>query len=89
MNEDKYNLMGDIKSKLLTSTFHGSFHLAKNYLSTKAAVQYKIGWTQPHMLEFSAKVQDNSKGSLVNEGIYFTAQVSELEIIHSSTRDVT
>jgi hypothetical protein len=89
MNEDKYDLMGDIKSNPLTSTFHGSLHLAKNYLSTKATVQYKIGGIQAHMLEFSAKVQDNSKGTLINEGVYITAQVCKPEIIHSTTRDVT
>jgi hypothetical protein len=85
MNEDKYNVIGDIKSNPLTSTFHGSLHMARNYLSTKATVQYKIGETKPHMLEVSAKVQDSSKGTLISEGVYITAQVCKTEIIYSST----
>jgi hypothetical protein len=89
MNEDKYNLMGNIMSKALTSTFHGSLHFAKNYLSTKATVQYKTEETQPHKLSFSAKLQDNSKGKLLREGVYITLQVCRAKLPYSNIRNGT
>jgi hypothetical protein len=89
MIEDKYNVMGNIISKALTSTFHGSLHFAKNYLKTKATVQYKIGETQPHKLDFSAKLQDNSKGKLIREGVYITLQVYTAKIPYSNIRNAT
>jgi hypothetical protein len=84
MKEDKYNLMGNIMSKALTSTFHGSLIFTPNYLSTKATVQYKIGETQPHKLDFSAKLQDNSKGKLIRESISITLQVHRAKSLYSN-----
>jgi hypothetical protein len=84
MKEDKYNLVGNIVSKALTSTFHGSLLFTRNYLSTKATVQYKIGETQSHKLDFSAKLQDNSKGKLIREGISITLQVHRAKALYSN-----
>jgi len=89
MNGDKYDLMGDIRSNPLTSTFHGSLHMAKNYLSTKATVQYQFEDNQPHVLDFSAKLQDSSKGTIIKDGIYITVQVCRTEILYYSMINVT
>jgi hypothetical protein len=75
MNENNYDVMGDVISKPLTSTFHGSLHFTENSLSAKAAVKYKIDNNKPHMLDFSAKLQDNSRGTLIREGVYVQLQV--------------
>jgi hypothetical protein len=75
MNENNYDVMGDIISKPLASTFHTSLHFAENSLSAKATVTYKSGQSQPHILDFSAKLQDNSRGTLIREGVYVTLQV--------------
>jgi len=81
MNENNYDVIGDVNSKPLTSTFHGSLHFAENSLSAKAAVKYKTGNSKPHMLEFSAKLQDNSRGTLIRNGVYVTLQVCRVYIL--------
>jgi hypothetical protein len=89
MNEDSYDVMGDVFSKPLTGTFHGGLYFAENSLSAKAAVTYKSGKSQPHMLDFSAKLWDKSRGTLVREGVYVTLQVCRAYILFSSIRHVT
>jgi len=81
MNENNYDMMGDIISKPLTSTFHGSLHFAENSVSAKAAVKYNTGNSKPHMLDFSAKLQDNSRGTRIREGVYVTLQVCRAYIL--------
>lgn len=77
MNEDKYDLMGNIKSKPLSSTIHGSLRFTDSSLSTKVTVQYKIGKSELHTLGFSAKLQDNSKGTLTRNNMHLTLQVCD------------
>jgi hypothetical protein len=89
MNENNYDMMGEIISKPLTSTFHGSLHFAENSLSAKAAVKYKTGRSQPHTLNFSAKLQDNSRGTLIREGVYVTLQVCRAHKFCCSISHVT
>lgn len=77
MNEDKYDLMGNIKSKPLSSTIHGSLRFTDSSLSTKVTVQYKIGKSELHTLGFSAKLQDNSKGTLTRNNMHLTLQMTQ------------
>jgi hypothetical protein len=86
MKENKYNLIGNIMSNAFTSAFHGNVQFARNYLSTKATVQYKIGETQSQKLDFSAKLQDNSKGKLIREGVSITLQVRRTQALYSSKK---
>lgn len=89
MNENNYDVMGDIISKPLTSTIHGSLHFAENVLSAKAAVKYKIGKSQPHTLDFSAKLHDNSRGTVIREGVNITLQVCRVYILYCSINHIT
>ncbi|PSN46112.1 hypothetical protein C0J52_17248 [Blattella germanica] len=77
MNEDKYELLASIKSKLLTSSLHASFRITDNYFSTKATLQYQLRNSGEHTLNFSAKLQDGSRGSLVRDTIYVTLQMTQ------------
>jgi hypothetical protein len=81
MNENNYDVMGDLISKPLTSNFHGSLRFADNSLSAKVAVKYQTGNSKPHTLDFSAKLQDNSRGTLIREGVYVTLQVCRAYIL--------
>ena len=81
--------MGDIISKPLTSTIHGSLHFAENVLSAKAAVKYKIDKSQPHTLDFSAKLHESSRGTVIREGVYVTLQVCRVYILYCSINHIT